>query len=309
MRRKRRSMHPFRVNEAFLFLLTFAALIVSLFISSNGSAEIALLHFAAPAVQKSLEAQNNSKIHVQLVPKGDLDSEDTQEPQGISLTAVRGDNPSILIYHTHTLEAYTPTDKYPYTERGGKWRTNDNTRNIVTVGEALADALRSYGFNVIHDTTNHEPPKLATAYERSLKTMESYKKKYPGLVMYIDLHRDACGKGGKNDYCVIDGEKTAKVMFVVGTGKGATGTGFAQMPDFDSNYAYAEAICNYLKSVNPKLVREIRVKPGRYNQHVSDCCMLIEIGHNMNTLEEALAATKHVAAGIAELTKVQTASN
>lgn len=51
-------------------------------------------------------------------------------------------------------------------------------------------------------------------------------------------------------------------MFVVGTGKGATGTGYGQMPDFDSNYALAERITNTLKGIDPGLTRDIRVSPG-----------------------------------------------
>lgn len=89
-------------------------------------------------------------------------------------------------------------------------------------------------------------------------------------------------------------------MFVVGTGKGATGTGYGQMPDFDSNYALAERITNTLKGIDPGLTRDIRVKPGRYNQHISNQCLLVEVGHNANTFEQALNSVDYLAAAIAE---------
>ena len=162
----------------------------------------------------------------------------------------------------------------------------------------LTSELEKYGFKVIHDITNHEPPKLSTAYERSLKTMLHYKNKYPSISLYIDLHRDASGECGKDDFCIIDGKKSAKIMFVVGTGRGANNKGFDEMPDFDSNYELADALSDYLKAINPDLVREIRVKTGRYNQHVSSHCLLAEIGHNMNTLEEAFTAAKLLAKAI-----------
>ena len=75
------------------------------------------------------------------------------------------------------------------------------------------------------------------------------------------------------------------MMFVVGQGQK-----YDIKPDFESNYALAEAITTRLAAVNAKLVRPIRVKPGRYNQHIGNHCLLIEVGHNANTLEQALAA-------------------
>lgn len=287
-----------QTKEPALFIIC-AALLVLLLTFSGTTLSEKLLIFVSPSLFSADTPTENEMNYTQVTLTPQRNETQQKTDVTVPLSAHNSDVPTILIYHTHTLEAYTPTEQYPYKEKGGDWRTTDNTRNIVTVGEKLAEELRSYGFNVIHDTTNHEPPKLSTAYERSLETMKKYKKEYPGLVMFIDLHRDACGSNVTDDYCVINGEKTARVMFVVGTGKGATGTGFSEMPDFDSNYALASSITEYLRDINSGLVREIRVKTGRYNQHISDHCLLIEIGHNMNTLEEALAATPHVAKAIA----------
>ena len=73
---------------------------------------------------------------------------------------------SILIYHTHTWEAYAQVEDAPYQETE-KWRTKDNRANVVAVGEALTASLRALGFQVVHDTTAFEPPKLSDAYTRS----------------------------------------------------------------------------------------------------------------------------------------------
>ena len=233
-----------------------------------------------------------------------------EEPHGITLElaekkelppSVWGDEPAILIYHTHATEAYFKTEDCNY-EDNGKWRTLENDKNVIAVGNELAEILQDkYGISVIHDITNHEPPKLATAYSRSVKTMEQYREEYPSIVMYIDLHRDSYGNDPKEiaDYVTIDGKECARIMFVVGTGKGATGTGYDEMPDFDSNYALAEYITNKLAEVDEDLVRDIRVKTGRYNQHISNKCLLVEVGHNANTLEQALNSMEYLAAAIA----------
>ena len=221
-----------------------------------------------------------------------------------------GSEPRILIYHTHTTEAYFPTSQYNYTASSA-WRTKDNTMNIVTVGERLTELLRGrYGISVIHDITNHEPPKLSTSYSRSVVTMEKYRAEYPSITMFIDVHRDAYGNNPKEttDFVTIDGKEVARMMFVVGTGEGATGTGFGEKPDFAANYALAKRITEYLAGIDERLVRNIRVKTGRYNQHISDQCLLVEVGHNANTLEQALNAVEYLAEAIAQVGGIEAAA-
>ena len=132
--------------------------------------------------------------------------------------------------------------------------------------------------------------------------MRKYRDEYPSLILYIDLHRDAYGNNvsESTDFVTIDGKLVARMMFVVGTGEGAMGTGFDQMPDFESNHALAEQITAYLNTIDPRLTRNVRVKTGRYNQHIAPHCLLVEVGHNANTLEQAFAAIPYLAAGIAD---------
>lgn len=246
-----------------------------------------------PSVGTDIAADVGEGIRVELLTI-------TQSPM-VDLT---GTEPKVLIYHTHTTEAYFQTPAHSYTECG-EWRTHENEHNIVAVGEKLAALLREqYGIAVIHDITDHEPPKLATSYSRSMKTMEKYREQYPSITMYIDVHRDSYGTKRTvtepKDYIMIDGKEVARLMFVVGTGEGATGTGYGEMPDFAANYALARRITESLAAVNPGLARNIRVKTGRYNQHISNQCLLVEIGHNANTLEQALNAVDYLAAAIGE---------
>ncbi len=211
-----------------------------------------------------------------------------------AILSLRADDPTILIYHTHTTEAYTQTETETYRE-SSKWRTNDASSNMIAVGEALKEILETqYGFRVIHDTTDHEPPKLATAYDRSLITMERYHKEYPSIVLFIDLHRDAYDTtNAPCDYLTVDGVETARLMLVVGRGEK-----YEEKPYFDSNIRFAERITEHLNSIAPKLARPIREKKGRYNQHVAPNCILVEVGHNANTLSQAKAAMPYLAESI-----------
>lgn len=209
---------------------------------------------------------------------------------------VNSQGPQILIYHTHTQEAYRQIAGEEYVETGS-WRTADHDQSVVAVGEMLKQELEEYGYTVLHDTINHEPPKLSTSYSRSLDTMESYAEQYPTISVFIDVHRDAYGdiESGKNDFVTVDGQECARVMFVVGTGEGKTGEGFSEKPNYESNYKLALGITNQLESIKTGFTRPIRVKTGRYNQHVSDMCLLIEVGHNANSLEQALNSAKYFA--------------
>ena len=299
MRRKHKLSQ--REFEFIILISSFICMIAVVAITAGTKNTNAARAFAAPAtVSSDPDINEREKVTVILSPleedATDEQSNDDDTDGSILLSAQSKDAPLIFIYHTHTLEAYTPTAENPYREYSGRWRTNDEKHSVVAVGEKLADELKRLGFNVLHDTTDHEPPKLSTAYERSLITMLSYKKKYPEISLYIDLHRDATDEDNTHDYCTINGKQTAKVMFVVGHG-----TKYDDKPDFDTNFAAAKSVTEYLRSIDPSLARDIREKPGRYNQHVGKCCMLIEIGHNMNTLEQAMSAVPYVAEGIARL--------
>lgn len=215
---------------------------------------------------------------------------------------VNAKGPQILIYHTHTQEAYRQIKGQEYVEVGS-WRTAQHDSSIVAVGSALEKRLEEHGYTVLHDTTNHEPPALNTAYTRSLKTMEKYKKEYSSINVFIDVHRDAYGNiaAGSKDFVLVNGEECARIMFVVGTGEQHT-----KKPNYESNYKLALAITNQMESIKKGFTRPIRVKTGRYNQHVSDMCLLIEVGHNANALQQAINTTRYIALALSKVLEPST---
>jgi len=203
---------------------------------------------------------------------------------------------AILIYHTHTWEAYRQTDeRYQETE---KWRTKDERYNVVAVGEALTRALTAMGYTVVHDTTAFEPPKLADAYARSLTMLEQRTASGETYDLYIDLHRDAISSPPPTRRAVnIGGEDAARFMVLVG--KGTTG-GYHEMPDFAANLHIAELLTDKLEAQCEGLSRDVKVRTGRFNQHIAPRCILIECGTNENTLEEVLCGIPYLAQAIAE---------
>ena len=199
--------------------------------------------------------------------------------------------PRVLIYHTHTHEAYAQTDADPY-EETEVFRTADPAHSVVRVGEALTELLSQYGFTVIHDTTDHEPPKLSTAYARSLQTLESYEEPFD---LYIDLHRDAFNDS-MAACAYFGGQEVAQLMVLIGNGGD-----YEVKPDFEANLSFARRLTDCINQKAPGMCRDVMVKNGRYNQHIGTPAILIEAGHNENTLQQALSAMPVLAEAIREM--------
>ncbi len=203
----------------------------------------------------------------------------------------------ILIYHTHTYEAYEQDPERPY-KQTEQWRTADSAHNVVAVGKALSAQLSALGFQVTHDMTAFEPPTLDDAYSRSLAMLEARKANGEQYDLYIDLHRDAIASTSTIKRTVnMGGEEVARFMVLVG--KGTTG-GYAEKPNWNANLATADRITAALNDQYDGLARDVKVKTGRFNQHIADCCVLIECGTNWNTLDEVLCGVPYLAQAICD---------
>ncbi len=239
-------------------------------------------------------------------PTGESDAANGENDIEVMLLPVQGgaapeamSGKRILIYHSHTHEAYEPTEAHPY-KALSKWRTKDESANVVAVGAYLAELLRACGHTVTHDRTDYEQSNLSDAYVRSLKGIEKLTSAGETYDFYLDIHRDAYSESAVGNVISVGGERLARLMCLVGTGKGQTGAGFAVKPDFDRNNALAVQITRILNRQTDKLCKSVCVKSGRFNQHVGKLCLLIEVGNNKNTLEEALLSLPYLADAITE---------
>ena len=125
------------------------------------------------------------------------------------------ENKNIVLFHTHSCESYTSSDKYPYTPTG-TFRTTDLNFTVVRVGTELENQLKQYQYNVIHNTDYHDYPSYNGSYTRSLATVENILKTNPSDII-IDVHRDAVGS--RSDYAptvkIGDTDEAAQIMFVI----------------------------------------------------------------------------------------------
>ena len=216
---------------------------------------------------------------------------DTPEPVEPVEPVAPVDARTILIYHTHTHEAYAQDPADPY-EAVEAWRTADEQHSVVRVGQALAEALTELGYRVTHDVTDNEQDDLSSSYVRALELLESYNEKFD---LVIDLHRDAYSEGLPVGIEAPDGTSCAQLMLLVGRGDNYPED---QRADYAANLAFAQRITGEINAAFPGLCRNVNVKRGRHNQHIGGHAMLVEVGHNQNTLAQALNSVPYLARAI-----------
>ena len=208
------------------------------------------------------------------------------------------DGPKVLIVHTHSCEAYTPTSAWDY-EPSDSYRTRDETRSVIRVGSEIQAVLEAEGIEVLHDTALNDDPAYSGAYDRMLTTIEAYLAQYPSIQLVLDVHRDAVENPDGTQVCYttqLRGEDCAQVMLVVGTDEGGL-----EHPNWRENLANALKLQATLNRSYPGLCRPIDLRTERFNAHTSPGALLAEFGAAGNTLPEAIRAARYFAAGVAEL--------
>lgn len=206
-------------------------------------------------------------------------------------------NKNIMIFHTHTCESYTPTEKFNYTQTG-TYRTTDLNYNVARVGTELSNQLQSYNYNVIHNTTYHDYPAYTGSYDRSLNTVKNLLLTNSDTDVIFDIHRDAIADYSYAPTVKIGEEYAAQLMFVIGTDGGGL-----EHPNWQQNLKFAVKIQEKANELYPGLFKPIVLRNSRYNQHLSKAASIIEVGATGNTMEQCLTSMKYLAKVISEVMK------
>ena len=201
-------------------------------------------------------------------------------------TIYKNAKPQVLIVHTHATEGYFPKESDVYYNSWAT-RTTDNSKNTIAVGAVIAKRLNDAGIVTIHDKTQHDAQAYNGSYERARKTISSYLKKYPSIDVVLDIHRDAItyGDGTKLSPIVeIDGKKAAQIMI-------ATGCNSGKITDHDNwieNFRFAIRLQQSCEKQYGKFARSMYFVSKKYNHDLTPGSLLIEMGSEANTLEQAL---------------------
>ena len=201
----------------------------------------------------------------------------------------------IIIYHTHTCESYTKTEKYKY-KSTGNFRTTDINYSVARVGTELTKYLKYYGYNVIHDTTLYDYPSYSASYDRSLKGVAKLLKKNKDTDILFDIHRDAIGDSTYAPTVKIGEEEAAQMMFVIGSNGGGS-----EHDNWNKNLKFAVKIQEKANEMYPGLFKPIILRDSRYNQQLADGASIIEVGATGNTLEQCLNSMKYLSKVLKEV--------
>ena len=191
-----------------------------------------------------------------------------------------GDGPQILIYHTHSQEAFA--DSVP----------GDVNTSIVGVGECLTKILtEQYGYRVLHNTGQYDVETRDNAYSRALPAVEQILAENPSIQVIIDLHRDEVAEETKL-VTDIQGRPTARFMVFNGLSR-TRKTGdidYLANENQEANLAFSFQMQLKAAEYYPGLTRRIYLKGYRYNMHLRPRTLLVELGAQNNTVEEAINA-------------------
>ena len=251
--------------------------------SSDQSRPLPVTTGEAPIVfEKTLLSAplNSAGLHISNIAKADVNIDELLSLPPETTGA------KVLILHTHGCESYTPTAENNY-RPSADFRTTDKNFNVVRVGNEIQKQLESFGIEVIHDTTLCDEPDFNSSYNKSLTIAKKYVAEDPGIKVILDVHRDSIAGEKGEQIKTVGPDGASQLMFVVGTDLSGL-----DHPLWRQNLSFALNLQRRLVDKYPTLMRPINLRSNRFNQHVTTGSIIVEVGSDGNTLEEALKAAE-----------------
>ena len=190
------------------------------------------------------------------------------------------DGPQILIYHTHSQERYADS--------------KDEKTGVVGVGDYLTELLEGE-----YDVGDRDH-----AYSKAAPSIQKIINDNPSIQVVIDLHRDGVGENTRL-VTTQNGKKMAKIMFFNGLSR-TTASGdipYLKNPYISDNLAFSFQMQLAAAEYYPDFTRRIYLKGYRFNMHFCPKSMLVEVGAQTNTFEEAKNAMEPLADLFAKVLK------
>ena len=191
----------------------------------------------------------------------------------------QGDAPKILIFHTHSQEAFIDSVE------------GDTDTTIVGMGKLLAERLNALGIPTIHhpgvyDLINGQLDRSA-AYEYAEAGVRPILEEHPSIEVVIDLHRDGVGED-THLVTEVNGKPTAQIMFFNGLSRTKDNGDIAYLPNpyIQDNLAFSLQMKLAAEQMYPGFTRRIFLRGYRYSLHMRPKSLLIEAGAQPNTVEE-----------------------
>ena len=197
-------------------------------------------------------------------------------------------DPLVYIYHTHSQEGYADS------------KSGDASMSVIALGDRLTEILtEEYGLSVLHNPYAYDmvegEEERSRAYNYAKADLEKVLEEHPSIQVIIDLHRDAVPEE-MHLVTEIDGKPTAKIMFFNGLSENREGE-MESLPNpyREDNLAFSLQMMLNAEAYYPGFMRGIYLKCYRYNLHFRPRSVLVEVGAQNNTFEEAMNAMERLA--------------
>ena len=197
-------------------------------------------------------------------------------------------DPLVYIYHTHSQEGYADS------------KSGDASMSVIALGDRLTEILtEEYGLSVLHNPYAYDmvegEEERSRAYNYAKADLEKVLEEHPSIQVIIDLHRDAVPEE-MHLGTEIDGKPTAKIMFFNGLSENREGE-MESLPNpyREDNLAFSLQMMLNAEAYYPGFMRGIYLKCYRYNLHFRPRSVLVEVGAQNNTFEEAMNAMEPLA--------------
>ncbi len=203
------------------------------------------------------------------------------------------EGPQVLIYHTHSQEGYK--------DHGN----GHDATSVMAVGDYLEKLLNeNYGIRVLHHKGEYDVKNHADSYANALPALEQVLKDNPSIEVVIDLHRDGVPES-THLVTTVNGKPTARLMFFNGMSYSVSAGELAYLknPYREDNLAFSLQLQVAAEEYFPGLMRDIYLKAYRYNLHLCPKSILVEVGAQTNSYEEAKNAMEPLAFLLAKVLK------
>lgn len=182
----------------------------------------------------------------------------------------------VVMYCTHTSESYVLSS--------GKTKHEGERGLIDEVARNLASEINKRGLRAEYIDTIHDYPDYSQSYVKSRETVQKALQTEDRIVALFDIHRDSIPGVNTGETVMINGQKSARILIIVGTDERKP------HPNWRKNLSFAEKLYEAGERMYPGLIKGVRTKAGTYNQEFHEKALLLEFGSDYNTLEEVLYA-------------------
>lgn len=203
------------------------------------------------------------------------------------LPSTSDDDVLVGIYHTHNAESYAG-------EGQGDRETSGDNGDVVKVGQALAEELNRLGIKAIHSDQVNDTV-YSESYDNSFEVAQNMLVENPTIRILLDVHRDGLPPQVGKSVVRIGDKETATILIVLGQ----------KNPTWEKNNQVANDLIEVAEDSYPGFFsHNIRyASKARYNQHLTNGAILLEVGSQLNTTEEAMNTVQPLAEVLKEYLK------